>query len=264
MAPRFSFLGVVLRSHDVALLVAVLVCLALSWRLARREGLDGRRVAIALGAAAVAALAGGRLHHVIVNWSHYAADPAKLVEIESMHAPGAVLGAFAGAAAAARALGMPLGAFADVLALPAGVGVAIARLGCFLHGCCFGRPTSAWWGVSFPPESWAFRQQAALGLVERDAPRSLPVVPLQLLFAAAGLAIAVFLAFRRRSRPGEAALVFAFLFAVTSGALEMLRDERLFRVFWGPFPQLAWVSWGIAVASLAALGRAGAQRQARR
>src|SRR5688572_4799275 len=197
MAPWILLPGLVLRSHDVAVALAVAVCLLLAWRLARRQGLDRRRLAVALAAAAGGALAGGRLHHVLANAAHYAADPAKLVTIASMHAPGAVVGAFGAAAAAALALRIPVATLADVLALPAGVGVAIARLGCFLNGCCFGRPTTAWWGVSFPPESWAFRQQAALGLVSADAARSLPVVPLQLLFAAAGLAIAALLALRR-------------------------------------------------------------------
>lgn len=34
-----------------------------------------------------------------------------------------------------------------------GLGLALARIGCFLNGCCFGTPTDLPWGISFPPES---------------------------------------------------------------------------------------------------------------
>jgi len=33
------------------------------------------------------------------------------------------------------------------------LGHAIGRLGCFTNGCCFGVPTSAWWGVQFPGQA---------------------------------------------------------------------------------------------------------------
>jgi len=33
------------------------------------------------------------------------------------------------------------------------LGLGIARIGCFLNGCCFGTPTDLPWGISFPPGS---------------------------------------------------------------------------------------------------------------
>ncbi len=34
-----------------------------------------------------------------------------------------------------------------------GIGLAISRIGCFLNGCCFGKPTDLPWGVTFPQGS---------------------------------------------------------------------------------------------------------------
>jgi phosphatidylglycerol:prolipoprotein diacylglycerol transferase len=34
-----------------------------------------------------------------------------------------------------------------------GIGLAITRIGCFLNGCCFGKPTDLPWGVVFPDHS---------------------------------------------------------------------------------------------------------------
>ena len=39
------------------------------------------------------------------------------------------------------------------------LGLGIARIGCFLNGCCFGKPTHLPWGVIFPadsPAGWAY------------------------------------------------------------------------------------------------------------
>ncbi|NOY88978.1 MAG: prolipoprotein diacylglyceryl transferase [FCB group bacterium] len=38
----------------------------------------------------------------------------------------------------------------DIFAPAFGLGLGIARIGCFLNGCCFGTPTNLPWGVSFP------------------------------------------------------------------------------------------------------------------
>jgi phosphatidylglycerol:prolipoprotein diacylglycerol transferase len=41
----------------------------------------------------------------------------------------------------------------DYFAPTLGLGIGIARIGCFLNGCCFGTPTDLPWGVTFPSGS---------------------------------------------------------------------------------------------------------------
>ena len=65
-----------------------------------------------------------------------------------------------------RRMRLPLGRFADGFAPVVGIGIAIARVGCFLHGCCFGTFCSWPWGVRFPratPFIYAFH--ADLGVL---------------------------------------------------------------------------------------------------
>jgi phosphatidylglycerol---prolipoprotein diacylglyceryl transferase len=40
---------------------------------------------------------------------------------------------------------------ADVVAPSIALGMALTRIGCFMSGCCFGKPTELPWGVVFPP-----------------------------------------------------------------------------------------------------------------
>lgn len=48
---------------------------------------------------------------------------------------------------------LPAGKIADALTPPLALGIGISRFGCFLSGCCFGKPTSLPFGVSFPENS---------------------------------------------------------------------------------------------------------------
>lgn len=99
----------------------------------------------------------------------------------------------------------------DLLALPTVAALAVHRVGCFLAGCCWGDisvhsnelfllsqsalglqvQTLPWlagdwvvWAAQYPPETFAFQQQVALGLISADAASSLPVHPVQLYEAA--------------------------------------------------------------------------------
>lgn len=42
---------------------------------------------------------------------------------------------------------------ADILAPSIMLGLGVARIGCYLNGCCFGLPTQSFLGVIFPPDS---------------------------------------------------------------------------------------------------------------
>jgi phosphatidylglycerol:prolipoprotein diacylglycerol transferase len=42
---------------------------------------------------------------------------------------------------------------ADIVAPSVMLGLGVARIGCFLNGCCFGKPTGSFLGVIFPPDS---------------------------------------------------------------------------------------------------------------
>ena len=46
----------------------------------------------------------------------------------------------------------------DYFAPTLGLGIGVARIGCFLNGCCFGTPTDLPWGVTYPAGSIPFLQ----------------------------------------------------------------------------------------------------------
>lgn len=54
-----------------------------------------------------------------------------------------------------RRTGLPFWKVADIAGTGIALGYSLMRIGCFLGGCCYGRPTSLPWGVRFPHQSEA-------------------------------------------------------------------------------------------------------------
>jgi phosphatidylglycerol:prolipoprotein diacylglycerol transferase len=142
---------------------------------------------------------------------------------------------------------------ADVAAPALAIGYGVGRIGCFLVGDDYGRPTDLPWGVAFPvglPETTAGNLR---DLFQVPIPASVPdgtlmrVHPTQLYETALALliwGIAVWM-FRRRHPPGAIALTVLALLAVERFAVEILRakDDR----FFGPFTLAQVISVAVLV-----------------
>jgi len=54
---------------------------------------------------------------------------------------------------------LPIRYYLDILAIGLMLALAFGRIGCFLNGCCFGKPTKLPWAVRFPYNSFAYLNQ---------------------------------------------------------------------------------------------------------
>jgi phosphatidylglycerol:prolipoprotein diacylglycerol transferase len=146
-------------------------------------------------------------------------------------------------------------AMADVSALSVAIGYAIGRIGCFLVGDDYGRPTDLPWGMSFPvglPPTTAGEMRRMFGV---DVPASIPddtmmrVHPTQIYETLTCLLIWAFglWLFRRQlaqKRPAGAVVLAVFgLLAVERFLVEILRakDDR----FFGGFTLAQMISVGV-------------------
>lgn len=183
---------------------------------------------LALGAL-IGGAVGARLFHAVPAWIR---GPAALEFAgDSWSSGSGIYGGLAGGTLglllAARLKGYPVLRVLDAAASAAPAAFALGKLGCFLAGCCYGRPCGVPPGVRFAPGSLAFRTQQARGLLPPGAAEALPVHPAPLYELAFGLALFAGLsAFRRKSgRPGETALAFAAFYSAWRFGIEFLRDD---------------------------------------
>ena len=54
---------------------------------------------------------------------------------------------------------LPVRHYLDILAVGLMLALVFGRIGCFLNGCCYGKPTDLPWGVRFPYYSFAYLSQ---------------------------------------------------------------------------------------------------------
>ncbi|MSP63236.1 MAG: hypothetical protein EXR72_23425 [Myxococcales bacterium] len=232
-------------SYGVLILVGMAVGIAVGARRATRHGVEPFDV-VAVGLlSAVFGMVCAWLLFAAIHWRLFLADPG-----EFLRQPGMVFyGGFAGGTGAAiaylRAFKIPFFAVADIAAVGLSLGHGIGRIGCFLGGCCYGRPTDSFLGVTFTdPHTPAAASSALHGALH----------PVQLyeaagLFAISGLCALFYPRLSGRPR-GTLFVIYLALYALLRLATEGLRGDFFER---GKLLLLS-TSQAIAVAMLAAAG----------
>jgi phosphatidylglycerol:prolipoprotein diacylglycerol transferase len=120
-------------------------------------------------------------------------------------------------------------AFADVAITSVFVGVMFGRLGCLLHGCCFGGVTnSVPWAITFPAHSVPFEALVGRGLIDENAACTLPMHPSQLYDAISGLLLALltwaYYPYRRWT--GEVVALGWIAYPINRFMIEFLRSDE--------------------------------------
>lgn len=248
---EFPQLGAAIHSRGLLIVLAALFCNLVGPRwIEALEGIDRRKSRRALLWLLPPAFLGGRLHYIANHWSEPGDLPLAAFVLwgRGMHAGGAIALLALAMPVVARRLSIPLGRFADGAVPAVAVAIAIARVGCFLRGCCYGAASDWPWAVRFPAGALAYGDGSAL------APGT-ALHPLQLYFASAALAIAVVAPWLRRHRryEGQVALVALLLHSLSAAAIEPFRAEHPERVYWGALPQLEWAALAMVVVAVLAL-----------
>lgn len=229
--------------------------LQLRWGMKRLGIGDEEDASAIVFAAGLGGILGAKIYYAILNgdW-HLLFDRSGLVWYG-----GFVLGT-AGVLWMMRRRRLPAWPMSDVVAPALALGYGIGRIGCFLVGDDYGRPTDLPWGVGFPvglPETTAGNLRQIFHLA---IPSSVPddalvrVHPTQLYETALAVAIwgfSIWL-FKRRQRPGAVALAVLALLAIERFVIEFLRakDDR----FFGSFTLAQVISLAVLLAVLAVAG----------
>jgi hypothetical protein len=142
---------------------------------------------------------------------------------------------------AAWGLGAPVLRHLDATALGLGVFLCAGRVGCFLAGCCHGRPARR--GVCYG------RQYAAAGLPSYLVGERL--VPVQLVEAVVVLVLVLAGGILATGVPGEAFGLYVTGYALARFVLEVVRGDTL-RPYWHGLSEAQWTSLAIVCGMSAA------------
>lgn len=224
--PEFNLLGlhfgptITLHTYGLLLAIAFIAALWVASREAKRQGLDAGRVTDMAIWVLIAGLIGAKVLLVLVDFHYYQRSPRELWSI--FQSGGVFYGGLIGGALVAwwyaRRHGLAGWSTADALAPGVVLGQAIGRLGCFAAGCCWGKPTSLPWAVTFT-DVYASR---AVG-----TPMDTPLHPSQLYESGAAFLIFAFLLWLlpRKRFDGQVTLAYVALYSAVRFGLEFLRGD---------------------------------------
>lgn len=223
MFPQLFHVGrFFLPTYGLLVSIGVLIGLWVSVRNSERQGINPEHAWNFGILVVLCGIVGAKILYVVNDWSTYAAHPADIFSLSTLQ----VGGVFSGGLVAALVAGawyirrhhMPALATCDAFAPGLALGHAIGRVGCFAAGCCYGKPTTHFWGVTFKNPLANFYSQTPLGI---------PLQPTQLFESAVELANFLILMWmlRRKKFDGQIFGAYVFLYGVARFFLEFLRDD---------------------------------------
>ena len=153
-----------LRSYGVALAISVLLGILISMRRAQRFDIKSEVILDFAVVIMFASIVGSRLWYVVYHLNEFRGHWFNIINpfqngtigIAGLSMVGGVVLAIISSLVFARIKKLNFITLGDVIAPVFLLAAGIVRLGgCYLNGCCFGRPTDSPLGVVFPPEGVA-------------------------------------------------------------------------------------------------------------
>ena len=235
----FELGGIPLHMYGLCMAIGFL----LAWRamvyLRKRTNQPYEDLATLLTSVMISSVLGARAAYVIEHWSgEFAHNPMAIFRIDQggLMFYGGLIAALVLCIGYALYNKMNFFDIGDVTATAVPIGQFFGRLGCFMHGCCYGDRTDGWYGVCFPKGSPAWHEQVSSGLLSHTATKALPVIPTQLIesFATLVLFAVLFVLYPRHYKErGFVGGCYLMGYAILRFIIEYVRGDP--RAVVGPF-----------------------------
>lgn len=168
---EIPLVNLTVKSYGFMMVVGFLAAVTLIRRLSVKITPDPQLITNAALYSLIGGVVGARVFFVIHHFSTFAQDPIDVFKI--WHGGLELLG---GVVLAITIIvfyliyhKLPVRQYLDILAIGLMLALVFGRIGCFLNGCCYGKPTDLPWGIRFPYYSFAYVSQTQAD-PKRDRP----------------------------------------------------------------------------------------------
>jgi phosphatidylglycerol---prolipoprotein diacylglyceryl transferase len=243
----FSIGSFYVPTYGVLVALGFLAGLFVAVRLGRRSGLNGELITNLAVYVALAGLLGAKLLMIWFDWPDIQIFSMSTLQAAGVFQGGLIL-ALVTAILYIRHNHLPLLQTSDAFAPGIALGHSIGRLGCFSAGCCWGKPTTLPWAVTFHnPAAWALT----------GVPLETPLHPSQLYeFGTEGLLFAfLYWRFKRSHEPGTIIGLYLLISSIARFLIEFTRFHEQALPFGLPLSITQWIAIGLALAGAALLWR---------
>jgi phosphatidylglycerol:prolipoprotein diacylglycerol transferase len=218
----FHFGGINIYTYGVLVATAVVLSLLYARRQAHRAGLSPDKIWNLGIYSVLGALIFAKVWLIVSSWDYFLANPREIFSITTFQSGGTFYGGVAGGVLTIVLYTyfqkMPVIPVLDTFVFGLPLGHAIGRLGCFAAGCCYGKPTTAPWGVQFTNP-----------LAEKLAgtPLGIRLHPTQLYDAAAEFLNFIILVWigQRQRFTGQILGAYLILYGMERGIIEFFRGD---------------------------------------
>jgi phosphatidylglycerol---prolipoprotein diacylglyceryl transferase len=164
----FHFFGRPVYSYPAMLYLGIVLGIYAELHAATSIGLNREKVLTATLILVTFAMIGARLLHVVSFWNLYRRNLKHILNFSNggVSSYGVLLVPVPVSVPVLTALGLPFGGFWDVATFTILVSMFMGRGGCFLHGCCSGRPTLSRWGWNLPNHEGVWCRRIPMQVLE--------------------------------------------------------------------------------------------------
>ncbi|MHC4619718.1 MAG: prolipoprotein diacylglyceryl transferase [Planctomycetota bacterium] len=158
---KLPFIHVALQSYGLMMVIGFLLAVYVIRRLSRNITPDPQLITNAALYSLIAGVVGARLFYVIHHWDEFQRGLLSFFAIwkGGLELLGGVVLAIVVISFYLIYHKLPVRHYLDILAIALMLALAFGRIGCFMRGCCFGKPSNLPWAVRFPYGSDAYFSQ---------------------------------------------------------------------------------------------------------
>ncbi len=219
----FTLFGIPFYSYGIMTAVGFTIGLLYALYEARRNKIKSELILDISFWFIIASIVGARILFIIVEWDYYRSrflDIFKIWEGGLVFFGGIILATITGIIYL-KVKRQPVLLVADIFAPALPLGETFGRIGCFLAGCCYGKPTDIPWGIVLPNlvgKPWVISSSIGLHLH-----------PTQLYSSGSAFLIFIITQFLKKRKPYDGYLMFVtfLLYSIERFIIEFFRgDER--------------------------------------
>ena len=209
----FSVGSFTVHGYGLMIAVGVLAAVLLATYRAKKRGMSDD-IVYGIGVTVLlAGFLGAKLLYCLLDIGTFLKNPLSMLSGSGFVVYGGIVAGALAAIIYCRVKKVRFLPYLDLVAPSVAIAQGFGRIGCFLAGCCYGRETTAWFGVVFPENS--------------IAPGGIPLIPTQLFSSAGDFVIASLLLFyAQKKRPdGKVGGLYLILYSVGRFLIEFLRND---------------------------------------
>lgn len=217
--------------HGYGLMIGIgfILALFLGEYRAKKKGMKEEAIIDLAIIAAVGGFLGAKILYIIVSFKEFLQNPLAVIGSEGFVVYGGIISGVLCCMLYCKVKKLKFLDYFDIVMPEVALAQAFGRIGCFLAGCCYGRPTDSVFGVVFPEDSLA--------------PAGIKLIPTQLISAAGDFAIAIILiiladvVFKKAKEcslktktgfgmvSGDIGCIYMFLYGIGRFLVEFLRND---------------------------------------